>query len=63
MRKQLPTAVYRKLLPALALLTGIETVVVLKDIYQLDGNGAAEVTLWAAKTLLTGAMTQASMQS
>lgn len=45
---------FKKLVSALSLLTGIETIVVLKDVCGLDAADARETTLWAAKTLLAG---------
>lgn len=50
---------YDRLLHALCLLTGIETLVVLKDVCGLDSRKAEDVTLWAAKTLLAGALAEA----
>lgn len=60
LRKKMPPKAFDKLLASLALLTGIETMVVLKDVCLLDGAEAAEVTLWAARTLLNGAIAEAS---
>jgi AcrR family transcriptional regulator len=47
---------YDRLLYSLSLLTGIETLVVLKDVCGLDSKKAEDVTLWAAKTLLAGVL-------
>ncbi|MBI1170774.1 TetR family transcriptional regulator [bacterium] len=46
---------FDRLVYSLCLLTGIETLVVLKDVCGLDGTRAQDVTLWAARTLLAGA--------
>ena len=45
-----------RLQSALALLTGIEATVVLRDVLQLDGETASEVRRWAIGTLLRGAL-------
>lgn len=54
LRPHLPPGDFKKLVSALSLLTGIETIVVLKDVCGLDAADARETTLWAAKTLLAG---------
>jgi AcrR family transcriptional regulator len=52
LKKSLKGPEYNRLLYSLSLLTGIETLVVLKDVCGLDSAKAEDVTLWAAKTLL-----------
>jgi hypothetical protein len=52
---RLEPAAQQRLVAALALLMGIETLVVLKDVCGLDEAAAEEVVRWAAQTLLAGA--------
>jgi len=56
LRPKLPPAEFKRLVCALSLMGGIETVVVLKDICGLDDGEAEEVTLWAANALLAGVL-------
>lgn len=59
LRAKLPPAEFKRLVCALSLMGGIETVVVLKDICGLDDGEAEEVTLWAANALLAGVLARA----
>jgi AcrR family transcriptional regulator len=56
LRPQLPPRDFQRLIYALSLLTGIETLVVLKDVCGLEAPEARDTTLWAAKTMLAGLM-------
>lgn len=51
---------FDKLTQALSLLFGIEAIVVLKDIWGVDGAEAREVAVWAAGALVRTAITEAS---
>lgn len=53
---QLPRAAFDRLVNALALLTGIEAVVVLRDICEVETEEGEAVLRWAAAALLKGAM-------
>lgn len=55
-RAQLGPARYQRLLTALALCTGIETQVVLRDVCALDAAEAEGVTRWAALALLRSSL-------
>jgi hypothetical protein len=52
--------VFDKLTQALSLLFGIEAIVVLKDIWELDGTEAQRVATWAANALVHAAIAEAS---
>ena len=56
LRPQLPPAQFQRLVYGLSLMTGIETLVVLKDVCGLETAEAQVVTLWTAKTLLAGVL-------
>lgn len=56
LRAQLAPADFQRLIYALSLLTGIETLVVLEDVCGLDAQEARETALWASKTMLAGLM-------
>jgi AcrR family transcriptional regulator len=55
---QLGEAEHRRLVAALALLLGIETLVVLQDVCGLDEVEAQAVARWAAQRLLAGALVE-----
>jgi hypothetical protein len=55
LQAKVPKRDYDRLLYSLSLLTGIETLVVLKDVCGLENEAAEDITLWAARTLLAGA--------
>ena len=48
-----------RLAKALSLVFGVETLVVLKDIWGADGDEAREVALWAARAMLRAALAEA----
>jgi len=54
-RAQFDDAIYRKLCAALALVLGTESMVVLRDILQMENAEAREVESWAARVLLRAA--------
>ncbi|MDH4442818.1 MAG: TetR/AcrR family transcriptional regulator [Rhizobium sp.] len=54
LRPRLAAADFNRLVYSLSLLTGIETLVVFKDICGLEAQEARETTLWAARTMLAG---------
>ena len=56
LRKELGKHEFDHLLHALSLATGIETLVVMKDIWRLDDESAEQSVLWTAKTLYEGAI-------
>ena len=49
---------FDRLCQGLSLIFGIEAIVVLKDIWKLDASGAQDVALWAARTLVRGAISE-----
>ena len=59
----LPPAEFDRLCQSLSLVFGIEALVVLKDIWGLDAQGAQDVALWAARALVQGAITQEQLGS
>jgi hypothetical protein len=52
----LPGEQYRPLRAALALTIGIDSIVIMKDVCQLDDDEAFEVLRWSAITLLRAAL-------
>ncbi|MFV9507505.1 MAG: TetR family transcriptional regulator [Oscillochloridaceae bacterium umkhey_bin13] len=56
--QQLSASQQRRLVAALALCMGIETVVVLQDVCGLDQAEAQEVARWAAQRLLAGTLSE-----
>jgi AcrR family transcriptional regulator len=54
LRARIPAADFKRLVYGLSLLTGIETLVVLRDVCGLEPQEARETTLWAARTMLAG---------
>lgn len=56
LKPSLPPAEFKRLVCGLSLLTGIETLVVLKDVCGLSPTEAQQVSLWMAKTLVAGAI-------
>jgi AcrR family transcriptional regulator len=58
LQSELPPAEVDRLAQALSLIFGVEALVVLKDMWNLDGEAAAEVATWAAATLVRGAVTK-----
>lgn len=57
---QLPLHQQARLVAALALCVGIESIVVLRDICDLDPDEAEAVTRWAAQTLLRAVLLEAN---
>ena len=55
-RGTLPEDEVERLAQALSLLFGVEALVVLKDMWGLDGKEAEEIVRWAAAALLDAAM-------
>lgn len=55
---RLPPQAFDRLVNALALLTGIEALVVLRDICEVDTEEGEAVLRWTASTLLAGALHQ-----
>lgn len=55
-REDLDEEVYDKLLAALAVMVGIESLVVLRDIWRLDHERASEVMDWAVRTLVRASL-------
>lgn len=53
---RLPPAAFDRLVNALALLTGVEALVVLRDICEVDAEEGEAVLRWAASTLVAGAL-------
>jgi len=58
LQSELPAAEIDRLAQALSLIFGVEALVVLKDMWSLDGEAAAEVATWAAATLVRAAVTK-----
>lgn len=55
-RPRIPKALVDRLTHALALLTGIETVIVAKDVCGLDDAGTRSLVQWTARAILTAAL-------
>jgi AcrR family transcriptional regulator len=55
---RLPEQSIERLAKALSLIFGIETLIVLKDIWGTDATEAREVALWAARMLVRGALAE-----
>jgi AcrR family transcriptional regulator len=53
---RLPRAERERLTMALSLVYGVEALIILKDIWGLDGREAQKVIKWAAEIMLSGAM-------
>jgi hypothetical protein len=60
LRAQLGRAAFDKLTQALSLIFGTEALIVLKDIWGLDGDEARRVAVWAAIALVRTAAAEAS---
>ncbi len=59
LKEQLDKSTFRRLTMALSILFGIEALIVLKDIWGLNGSEAKEVMRWASGILINGARVQA----
>ena len=57
-KSPLGPAARERLAQSLSLLFGIESIIVLKDIWGLDDTGAAEIAAWAATALERAAQTE-----
>ena len=57
--REMPRRLYLRLLNALALLTGMETLVVMKDVCDLDAGESEEVVIWMARAILAAAEEEA----
>lgn len=55
----LPEASLDRLAKALSLVFGVETLVILKDIWNVDANEAREVALWSGRALVRAAIAEA----
>ena len=60
LRKQLGAAGFDRLAQSLSLIFGTEAFVVLKDIWDLDGEEARRVAIWAAHALVRAAVAEAA---
>ena len=60
LRDALPPEHFERLAQALSLVFGVELLIVLKDIWGLDGDGARSVARWAAATLVSAAVSESS---
>ena len=54
----LPAARFERLAQALSLVFGVEVLIVLKDIWGLDGSQTLSVAQWAARSLVEAAIVQ-----
>jgi AcrR family transcriptional regulator len=63
LRGELDDAAFDRLVAALSLVMGIEPIVVLSDVCQLDADGALAVTTWASAALLDAALAEATTGS
>lgn len=63
LRRRLPASEFQKLIYALSLLTGVETVVVLKDVCGLEGPEARDMAIWTARVILSGLLSDLSANS
>jgi AcrR family transcriptional regulator len=59
-RNQFHNAVYRKLCAALALVFGTESMVVFRDVLQMDDPEASEVESWAVRVLAQAALAESN---
>jgi AcrR family transcriptional regulator len=62
-RDQFDDGVYRKLCAALALVLGTESMVVFRDVLQMDDPDAWEVESWAVRVLVRAALKESSLSS
>jgi AcrR family transcriptional regulator len=58
LKRSLGKARYERLAQALSLVFGVEVLIVLKDIWGLDGQQTLSVAQWAARSLVEAAITQ-----
>lgn len=55
---EMPPHQFQRLINALSLVTGIESMIVMRDICDLDPTEGEKVLRWTAKTLLAGALSE-----
>lgn len=60
---EMPPREFKRLVSALSLVMGIEAVVVMRDICELEPKEAEKVLRWAAKTLLSGALSESGAKA
>jgi AcrR family transcriptional regulator len=58
-RRELPKKQFERLVQSLAVVFGTEAMVVLKDMFGLDGDATADVAEWMARTLVHAALGEA----
>jgi AcrR family transcriptional regulator len=63
LRGSLPAAHFERLAQALSLVFGVEVLIVLKDMWGLDGGETAAVAQWAASALVRAAVAEAAGMS
>lgn len=63
LREQLDATRFARLVTALALCTGIETQIVLRDVCALDQDEAEKVTRWAAQALLRASLSERASEA
>jgi hypothetical protein len=57
---EIPPKEFKRLVNALSLVMGIESVVVMRDICELEPKEAEKTLRWAARTLLAGALAEST---
>jgi AcrR family transcriptional regulator len=57
-RREVPKKQFERLVQSLAVVFGTEAMVVLKDMFGLDGEATADVAEWMARTLVHAALTE-----
>jgi AcrR family transcriptional regulator len=63
MRGEVSREAFDKVAQSLSLIFGIEAIVVLKDIWNLNDDGAHSVATWAAEALVRAALAEASAEA
>ncbi len=63
LRKTLGKRSFERLAQALSLVFGVEVLIVLKDIWGLDGGQTLSVAQWAARSLVEAAVSQGKGES
>jgi AcrR family transcriptional regulator len=58
LKRELPKRSFDRLVQALAVMFGTETMVVLKDMFGLEGNAVEEVAEWASRALVRAAIAE-----
>ncbi len=62
LRATLPADAFDRLAQALSLVFGVEALIVLKDIWGLDGEGARSVAQWAAGAMVAAAISDSGQE-